>query len=65
MASTTADALAGRYGPDVHCEYVIDFMERHRSRPFFAYYPTNLVHAPFDPTPDSRETFLTLGSLLF
>ena len=45
--------LEGKYGPDVHCDFVIDFIERHRDRPFFAYYPTNLVHSPFVPTPDS------------
>lgn len=50
------DDLKGKYGPDVHCEFVIDFIERNRSRPFFAYYSTNLVHAPFVPTPDSRSS---------
>ena len=46
--------LAGKYGPDVHRDYVIDFIERNRSRPFLAYYPVNLVHGPFVPTPDSK-----------
>jgi len=44
----------GKYGPDVHCDFVIDFIRRHRDGPFFAYYPMNLVHAPFVPPPDAK-----------
>ena len=43
------------YGPDICCDYLMDFMERHQDEPFFAYYPMILVHAPFVPTPDSSE----------
>lgn len=43
------------YGPDIVSNYVIDFMERKRDKPFFIYYPMLLVHAPFQPTPDSPE----------
>jgi arylsulfatase A len=47
-----------RYGPDVTCEYLIDFMRRHQKEPFFAYYTMELCHdetndldkpAPFGP----------------
>jgi arylsulfatase A-like enzyme len=48
--------LAGKYGPDVHCDYVVDFIRRNRARPFLAYYPLNLVHAPFVATPDSKAS---------
>ncbi len=41
----------GKYGPDIHCDFVIDFIERNKDRPFFAYYPMNLVHAPFPAPP--------------
>ncbi len=34
-----------RYGPDVMCDFLIDFMERHKDGPFFAYYPMSLCHA--------------------
>ena len=34
-----------RYGPDVICDYVIDFIERHKSVPFFAFYSMELCHA--------------------
>ena len=44
---------AGKYGPDMFCDFICDFMERNKSEPFFVYYPMVLVHDPFVPTPDS------------
>ncbi len=44
-----------RYGPDVFCDSLIDFMTRNRSRPFLAYYPMTLTHGPFLPTPDTKR----------
>jgi arylsulfatase A len=44
----------GAYGPDVFCDYITEFMERNRHRPFLVYYPMCLVHDPFVPTPDSE-----------
>ncbi len=43
----------GRYGPDILCDFICDFMERNKEQPFFAYYPMVLVHDPFVPTPDT------------
>jgi arylsulfatase A len=43
------------YGPDIFSEYILDFMERNKDKPFFVYYPMVLVHDPFVPTPDSKE----------
>jgi arylsulfatase A len=43
------------YGPDVFCRFILDFIDRHRERPFFVYYPMVLVHAPFVPGPDSDD----------
>jgi arylsulfatase A len=45
----------GSYGPDVVNDYVLDFIDRHKDRPFFLYYPMMLTHAPFQPTPDSPD----------
>jgi arylsulfatase A-like enzyme len=45
----------GKYGPDVFANFILDFIERNRSNPFFVYYPMVLTHAPFVQTPDSRE----------
>ena len=43
------------YGPDVVNDYVLNFMEQQKSKPFLVYYPMILVHNPFDPTPDSES----------
>ncbi len=45
----------GEYGPDIVSNHVTDFIERHRDKPFFVYYPMILPHWPFEPTPDSPD----------
>jgi arylsulfatase A len=45
------DVAKGKYGPDLHHEWLIDFMRRQNGKPFLAYYPTTLTHEPWDPTP--------------
>ncbi|MBN1350299.1 sulfatase-like hydrolase/transferase [candidate division KSB1 bacterium] len=45
----------GSYGPDVFCDYVLDFMERNKNKPFLVYYPMVLTHSPFVPTPESAD----------
>jgi len=47
--------LQGKYGPDVSCDYALDFIERHKTGPFLVYFPMALVHSPFVPTPDSED----------
>lgn len=42
---------AGDYGPDVHTDFLIDFMSRDSESPFLVYYPMVLTHDPFFPTP--------------
>ncbi len=44
-----------QYGEDLYSDWLIDFMKRHRDRPFLAYYPMCLIHEPWDPTPDLRK----------
>ncbi len=34
------------YGPDVYCDFLLDFMERKKNDPFFVYFPMALVHRP-------------------
>jgi arylsulfatase A len=38
------DDVRERYGPDVHTDFLIDFMARQRGAPFLAYYPLTLPH---------------------
>ncbi len=44
-----------QYGPDVTHDFLVEFMKRHRDRPFFVYYSAVLTHFPFTRTPDSRN----------
>jgi len=36
-------------------DFICDFIESHTNEPFFVYYPMNLPHCPFVPTPDSAD----------
>ncbi|MHC4475938.1 MAG: sulfatase-like hydrolase/transferase [Planctomycetota bacterium] len=37
--------LEGKYGPDVFCDFIIDFIKRNKNKPFLAYYSMALCHA--------------------
>ncbi|MDP7015416.1 MAG: sulfatase-like hydrolase/transferase, partial [Pirellulaceae bacterium] len=41
------------FGPDVVCDFLLNFIDQNRERPFLVYYPMMLPHWPFIPTPDS------------
>lgn len=43
----------GKYGPDMWVDYIGEFMEQERDKPFFVYYPMALPHWPMTPTPGS------------
>ncbi|MEO1525635.1 MAG: sulfatase-like hydrolase/transferase [Planctomycetota bacterium] len=43
----------GKYGPDLLCDFVCDFIDRNQTTPYFVYYPMLLVHDPFITTPDT------------
>ncbi len=45
----------GEYGPTLVNDFALDFITRHKSEPFFFYYPMILTHAPYQPTPDSPD----------
>jgi len=44
------------YGPDMHADFLIDFMTRKSDQPFLAYYPMVLTHDPFYATPKTVES---------
>ncbi len=50
---TPAKTYSGAFGPDMFCDFVINFAEQHKSEndPFFIYYPMVLTHTPFTTTP--------------
>lgn len=45
----------GEFSTDLFVDYVCEFIESHRERPFLVYYPMALVHCPFCPTPKSTD----------
>lgn len=45
----------GEYGPDVCVNFISDFIEKNKDKPFLVYYPMILTHEPFCPTPDSAD----------
>lgn len=49
----TVEDNLGKYGPDLLCDFVCDFVDRNQDQPFFVYYPMVLVHNPFVATPDT------------
>jgi len=52
------------YGPDVTHEFLVDFMQRHKDRPFFVYYSAVLAHTPFMRTPDTAPGTKDRGRFL-
>lgn len=53
--SVEKDFASGEYGPKLVNDFALDFITRHREKPFFLYYPMILTHSPFQPTPDSSD----------
>ena len=51
LMSVTGDS----YGPDLCTDFILEFIEKNKARPFFVYYPMIFVHSPFPPTPDSAN----------
>ena len=49
------EGLKESYGPDVLVDFVNDFVDRNKDKPFFIYYSMVLTHDPFVTTPDSRD----------
>ena len=43
----------GKYLPDVMNDFLVDFIQRHKAQPFYAYYAMSHVHREILPTPDT------------
>lgn len=48
------DYSNGEYGPDLVNDYAMEYIARHKDKPFLLYYPMMLTHGPYQPTPDSK-----------
>ncbi|MCK5346640.1 MAG: sulfatase-like hydrolase/transferase, partial [Candidatus Heimdallarchaeota archaeon] len=42
----------GKFGPDIFRDFIINFINEHKSSPMFIYYPMVLTHTPLVNTPD-------------
>ena len=49
------DFTNGEYGPQVCTDFICNFIDQNKKKPFLVYYPMILTHCPFDPTPDSTD----------
>ncbi|MEO0416537.1 MAG: sulfatase-like hydrolase/transferase, partial [Verrucomicrobiota bacterium] len=49
------DYTTGEYGPQLCADFICDFIDQNKEKPFLVYYPMILTHCPFDPTPDSKD----------
>ncbi len=49
------DYTGGEYGPQICTDFICDFIDENKKKPFLVYYPMILTHCPFDPTPDSTD----------
>jgi hypothetical protein len=45
----TMQHIESKYGPDLLHAFVVDFIQRHKSQPFFVYYPMPLIHGANNP----------------
>ncbi len=46
---------------DIFTDAAIDFMKRHRGRPFFLYLPANLIHTPLVAPDENIEAYTSAG----
>ena len=52
---------AGKFGPDIYTERLIQFMRKNKDEPMCLYYPMPFLHRPFVPTPDEPNATGALG----
>ena len=52
----------GEFFPDLMVDEAADFLERHRSEPWFLYFALNTPHYPLQPTKKWREKYRDLAS---
>lgn len=49
------DGAEEDFGPDYYSKYLLDFIDNHKNKPFFIYYPMALVHSPFLHPPELEK----------
>jgi arylsulfatase A-like enzyme len=60
--------LEEAYGPEVFCDWALEFVRDHRDEPFLLFLPMALTHDPFEPTPlsdhDGDDRSRTFGDMV-
>jgi len=49
---TGSKTYNGKFGPDIYCNFLINFMKQHRNDPMMLYFPMALTHGPLVKTPN-------------
>ena len=49
------EEISHQFGPDVLCDFLVDFIDRNKKNPFLIYYPSLLVHTPYIKVPENPE----------
>ncbi|WP_417388367.1 sulfatase-like hydrolase/transferase [Gimesia sp.] len=44
-----------QFGPDLYCDYLIDFIGKHKDERMLLYYPMVLTHSPLTTTPENKD----------
>ncbi|MEE2886799.1 MAG: sulfatase-like hydrolase/transferase [Planctomycetota bacterium] len=52
---TGSKTYQDKFGPDIYCDFLIDFMRRHRRDPMMLYFPMALTHGPLVHTPLRKD----------
>lgn len=52
---STSEIRKEVFGPDVYCDFLVNFIGKHHKQPMFVYFPMTLTHGPLVPTPDDPE----------
>lgn len=45
----------GQFGPDIYCDFLVEFIQKHRDQPHMVYFPMALTHGPLVHTPDEPK----------
>ncbi|QDU08762.1 sulfatase-like hydrolase/transferase [Gimesia aquarii] len=48
-------AYISQFGPDIFCDYLINFIGKHKNKPMLLYYPMVLTHGPLTTTPENKD----------
>ncbi|NND05652.1 MAG: sulfatase-like hydrolase/transferase [Saprospiraceae bacterium] len=47
--------IRDRFGPDVMCDFMIEFIGKNRDKPFLIYYPSLIPHTPYVKAPENED----------